>query len=190
MEGDSDRRHFWRNAAVLIVVATIISTQIVAWNYFQGLYGVSSHSTANSGPGRGSTSGDAGKANSTQSNPNYLEVRTLINYGNGTSKWYNESNVPIGWNFYNLTSFLFPVRSEWYPSPLNEHQVLAINGVEQRLPYYWALWSFCLGDHAWMYSKVGADDLHLTNGAIFAWYFSASDTAPVPGAKTIFSCSP
>jgi Domain of unknown function (DUF4430) len=185
-ETSSGTRHLWRYAALLLVAGAIISAQVVAFNYYQSQYFVSPSSNRGSGTGTSGTEGP----NSPQGTPRYLEIKTLINYGNGTSKWYNETNIPVGWNFYNLTASIAKITSEYYPD-LNEHQILSINGLEQDSSNYWSLWTFCQSGPAWVYSSVGADDLHLASREVFAWYFTPmnSNAPPVSGARTTLSCS-
>lgn len=110
----------------------------------------------------------------------YFDVSTLFNYGNGTSIWSNETRVHQSWNFYNLTVFLAQgrVQSQFFGPPLNEYQVLGINGVEQDSTNYWSLWKFCPKSEAWAYSNVGAQALLLSNHSAFGWYYQNQNTQP------------
>src|SRR5438034_682377 len=58
-------------------------------------------------------------------------VNTLINYGNSTIKWYNQTSISGSENFYHLTVSLVGgnIEAQFYGPPLNEHFVTAINGV-------------------------------------------------------------
>ena len=163
--------HFRRNLLLLFVVIAIVSTQILAWDYYRTKY---------LGPSRPNTNASIN-----------LSVSTLINYGNGIATWYNRSDVPRGFNFYNLTLQLATVQA-YYHSGLKEHYVQSINGVAENFlesPRYWGLWKYCQQSHAWEYSPVGADDIQLTNGDVLAWFFSDSNTVPPEaGAQVVSSC--
>ena len=121
----------------------------------------------------------------------YIGVSTIFNYGNGTSVWSNDTRVPPAWNFYNLTLFLAHgrVHSQFFGPPLNEYQVLGINGVEQDSTNYWSLWKFCPKSEAWAYSSVGAQALALSDHGAFGWYYQNQNTQPpappVTGAPTV-----
>jgi hypothetical protein len=158
----------------------IISIQASAYYYFQKSYpAVSKTPNACSYSTTSSVSGS-----------NSVEMNALLNYGNGTLQWYNQT-VPSSWNSYELTLHITRcnVESDFYGAPLNEHFVRAINGVINNNGFSWALWTFCQKNSAWMYSHVGADLVQLSNGKSIGWvYEKSSQQPPVPGARTTDSC--
>jgi hypothetical protein len=117
-------------------------------------------------------------------------VCSMINFGNSTVRWYNESSIPSRWNFYNLTLFITNgnVTSEFYPSPLNEHLVTSIEGVRNAGQVSWALWIFCGAHNAWAFSNVGADEINLVRGETLAWAYTTQHSPPIAGSKTVSSC--
>lgn len=149
---------------LVLVAAGIVSAQIGAYFYLQNM------------------------SSPTGSTP--VPVNTVINYGNGTVKWYNETSVPAHWNFYNLTLYLTrgnivaPVNAL-----LNEHFVTGINGVENHAPYFWTLWTFCEKQTAWAQATVGADEIRLGNKTTLAWAYQIPYRSPIAGAKTVGLCS-
>jgi len=167
--------------AILLVTITVASVQIAAHYNFARLF--SSHTDVS-----GTGNGNSGNVSST--NGNLIKVSTLFNYVNGTARWVNNSRVPIGWNFYDLTLHLANgnVESTYYPG-MGEHFVHAINGVKENGSFYWHLWSFCNKDNAWTFSIVGADDIVLSNNQVLSWYYASSETPPVVGMKTVVLCS-
>jgi hypothetical protein len=181
--------------SLLIVAISVIGFQTGAYYEFQKRFlwnPVTSDTSGNhGGPGsNGSNSSSNSGSNGNRSNSHYIDVNTIINYGN-TSTWFNNTEVTEGWNFYNLTLLLANgnVDSQFYPG-FNEHYVLGINGVEEKLPYYWSLWIFCSKDNAWALSAVGADDIRLSNDGIYGWYYQQTGTVPpVVGANTVVICS-
>ncbi len=117
-------------------------------------------------------------------------VNTLINYGNGTMKWYNETGIPANWNFYNLTVYL--TRGNivaTFDGVLNEHYVTGINGKENKAPYFWTLWVFCEKRIAWTQAPVGADKIFLSNNSTLAWAYQIPYRSPEPGARTVGLCN-
>jgi hypothetical protein len=123
-----------------------------------------------------------------------LSVETLINYGNGTSRWFNKTNIPSNWNFYDLTANITKVQATYYPSAY-EHFVTGINGVENNGPYFWSLWAICENSMAWFATNVGADAIHFTTYHTLAWYYQATNSQdsskwnpPVPGASKVNAC--
>ena len=122
---------------------------------------------------------------------NTLAVNVLMNYGNGTMRWYNYTNAPPNWNFYDLTLYVANCNVDAFYSPLlNEHFVRAIDGLRMEGQYSWSIWTYCQGQSAWVYSNVGADEVVLKNGEILAWAYQASSSQPpIPGARTASSCT-
>ncbi len=139
----------------------------------------------------------------------YAKANELINYGNGTSVWYNSTNINPGQSFYNLTASVAIVDSYYSPG-LGSHYVLAINRVVQNSTYFWTLWIYCSGANAWAPSAWGADYLliekkglgiRLLTGSIgigtdtLAWSFqrlSSTDPSswqpPQPGTSKVSQC--
>jgi hypothetical protein len=164
--------------AILLVAISLVAIQLGAY------YDLERFFIANN---RGSQ--NTGNNNTT----NVIAVNTLLNFGNSTSKWFNETRIPVGWNFYNLTIYIAngKVDSTYYASPLNEHYINTIDGVTQDGSSFWHLWQFCKNDQAWSYSNIGADGIVLSNGQTAAWYFDSYNDygPPVLGSRTIVTCS-
>jgi hypothetical protein len=157
----------------------LLSIQVGAYYDLQRFFLSSNSATQNTG--------------SHGSNANVIAVNTLLNFGNSTSKWINESRVPIGWNFYNLTLYVANgnIDSTYYGGILNEHYINAIDGVRQDGTSFWHLWQYCNKDLAWSYSNVGADQIRLVDNQTLAWYFDSFSSygPPVAGSPTVVNCS-
>ena len=166
---------------VIIVVATV---QVAAYYDFEKLFPSSRNTSGVSNNGNGSGNG---------SRANTIEVYVLFNFGNGTVRWFNDSNVPAGWNFYNLTVYLANgnVNSDYYPNPpYQEHFVRGIFGIQNSGESYWALWLYCNNDRAWLYSNVGADLIRLSDKQTMAWYYERDPPSPpVSGSSLVSACS-
>ncbi len=198
MKPSGGRRYAY--GALLLIAVIIVASEVGGYYYLQSLYARrSSSSTGQSGKDASGTGSGNGSRTGPVTNPNFIAVSTLINYGNGTSAWYNETNVPLGSNFYNLTVSIANgnVEALYYPS-LNAHYIIAINGVRNdndgiHCTFCWTLWIYCQKDAAWSVSLWGADLIKLVNGDTLAWYYQ--DTSKTPwqppqaGAKTVAICS-
>ncbi len=163
---------------LLLIILAVFSVQLGLYSRINSLFFPSSNNPAGS------------------SNPNYLTISTLINYGNATSAWHNKTDVPLGWNFYQLTTTIARVDAYASPAVQNEHYVRAIDGVKEGAGYYWTLWIFCQSKAAWAPSPVGADFIKLGNNQILAWDFQAPSSIdpstwqpPVAGAAKVSMCS-
>ncbi len=118
--------------------------------------------------------------------PLAYDVRMLLNFGNGTLRWYNDSTAQPGWNGYVTTLVLLKgdVQAVWYPAgsfgpgTQGEHFVTGLSGVPQTSSRYWGVWQFSGG--GWSYSQTGADLLQVHNGTTFAWALCGVDANYMP----------
>ena len=96
----------------------------------------------------------------------------LMDFGNGTARWYNGTQVQPGWNMYTETVVLTKgnLQAQWYPAPLSEHLITAIDGVSDTQTNDWFLWTHN-ATASWTFAQVGADDLPVYNGSVFAWTY-------------------
>ena len=183
----SSKGHRRLYLVILLIAISLVSIQAGAYYDLERFFLPNNTASQNTGTHGGNLSGNH------TVNANVITVNTLLNFGNGTSKWFNDTQVPLGWNFYNLTLHVANgnVESTWNPG-LGEHFVTGIDSVPpagSNGGNYWALWQFCNNDRAWVYSNVGADEIALSNNQIVAWYFELAEAPPVPGARTVLMCS-
>jgi hypothetical protein len=108
------------------------------------------------------------------------KVDLLINFGNGSKTWYNETYVPVGMNLLDLT-----LKSTEGNVTFAKGQygifVTAINGVGSNPAdryYSWLWWNFNLPKEQWSLGEVGADQYVLSEGDIIAWYYQDTSTFP------------
>lgn len=104
----------------------------------------------------------------------------LFDFGNGTRIWYNDTSVQPGWNMYTETVVLTHgnLQAQWYPS-FQEHLVSGIDGVTSTANKSWFLWTFN-STSSWQEAQVGADDLTVYNGSVFAWTFCPVSSSYAP----------
>jgi hypothetical protein len=170
--------------ALLLVALGVVGFQTGAYYEFQKIF-----LRNNSANVSGNHGGSGSDNNNFTTGHNYIEVNTILNYGNSTSIWFNRTRVSESWNFYNLTVYLANgrVHSQVFSDLQNEHQVLGINGLEQNSTDYWSLWKYCPTYSAWVWSPVGADEISLSNNGVYGWYYQnlSNNHPPVPGAATV-----
>lgn len=112
------------------------------------------------------------------------EVDVLVNYGEGRLEWFNDTRVPIGWNFYNVTFFISRgnIDAMYFPQ-FGAHLVNAIKGVGLNKPqaqkdWYWIAWQWDEEKKSWKPIEVGADLFAVQNKQVLAWYFEDTSTWP------------
>ena len=113
-------------------------------------------------------------------------VDVLLDFGNGTLAWHNDTVVPTGANAYVATVIASRgiVNATYYPPPYAEHLVTGIDNVQNTQDRSWFVWTYD-ETAAWQAAQVGADDLAASNGSIFAWtYCDYNSTTYTP------SCTP
>jgi cell division protein FtsL len=103
-----------------------------------------------------------------------LTSNILIDFGNGTYHWFNETAIQPGWNFYVATLVVTNgnVVATWYPQ-YSAHFVTGIDGVfnNNAQGEYWFLWTWNSTSSSWQVASVGADQLMMYNGSIYAWTY-------------------
>jgi len=104
----------------------------------------------------------------------------LIDFGNGTRLWYNETQVQPGWNTYVETVVLTrgDLQAQWYPD-LQEHLVSGMDGVSDSQTMGWFLWTYN-ETASWQTSAVGADLLPVYNGSVIAWTYCGETASYAP----------
>jgi hypothetical protein len=93
-----------------------------------------------------------------------MQVNILINYGNGTQEWHNNTRVPIGFSLLNATLTVAKVDYYYYP------YVKAINGVGGSKFWLWYYWSETASN--WESGSVASNEYILHNGDIVSWVYT------------------
>jgi hypothetical protein len=95
-----------------------------------------------------------------------VTVNILIDYGNGTSVWYNDTRVAVGESMLEATEQVADVD---YSVTEYGAFINGVNGVSGELNRYW-IWSYY--DGGWQYGPVGADQWRLHSGDKVAWVYT------------------
>jgi hypothetical protein len=104
----------------------------------------------------------------------------LVDFGNGTRLWHNDTRVQPGWNMYVETVVLShgDLQAQWYPD-YQEHLVTGIDGISNSQTMSWFLWTYN-ETASWQTAQVGADLLPIYNGSVFAWTFCGETASYAP----------
>ena len=117
-----------------------------------------------------------GHATATSSGPSAISVNVLLNYGNGTLVWYNQTLVPSTWNFFNVTELITKGNlGAVYFASFGSHFVYSINGVgcpasNIFCDQAWGFWT--LNGICWDLPFVGVDMIPVSQSATVAWYLT------------------
>jgi hypothetical protein len=94
-------------------------------------------------------------------------VNIMVDYGNGTVVWYNDTLIHLGANLLNATDIAcdIEVQSSNFGS-----FVTSINGLAQDASNFW-IWS--IYEEEWSMGPVGADQFILHEGDIVGWTYTS-----------------
>src|SRR5260370_22670872 len=117
---------------------------------------------------------------------NTTSLNVLLNYGNGTLIWYNQTLVPSTWNVFNVTELITKgnLGSVFFAS-FGSHFVYSINGVgcpssNIFCDEAWGFWT--LDGIFWDLPFVGVDMIPVSQSTTVAWYLNPaaafSETPP------------
>jgi hypothetical protein len=100
-----------------------------------------------------------------------IRVDLLIDYGNGTRRWHNDTLLPIGASVFNLT--LTVAKVDYEPWPPYGMSVIAINDVRRdpERKFYWIWWYWNATTRKWTLGPVMSDKYMLNDGDIICWYY-------------------
>lgn len=94
----------------------------------------------------------------------------LIDYGNGTNSWHNNTQVKVGSNLWDVTRLITNDNVTATCCAYGEHFIEGIYGVEYNSTTSWFLWTYN-STALWQVAPTGPDDITVQNNTIFAWTF-------------------
>jgi hypothetical protein len=116
---------------------------------------------------------------------NTVRVDVLVNFGNGTRRWYNETVSPSGSSLFNVTNRLFGDNMVAVSSPYGVMIMkLGEAGSSPEHPnLYWIWFEWNPNSETWKMGDTGADQHRLSPGESLAWVlvdFSDPNAVPSP----------
>jgi hypothetical protein len=98
----------------------------------------------------------------------HMLVNVLIDYGNGTREWHNETRVLIGATLFNVTEQIADID---YTVGQFGVFITAINGKGGDPGYYWLWYVWNSTSSKWEMGSVAADAFTLHHGDTVAWVY-------------------
>jgi len=105
-----------------------------------------------------------------------LKVGVCIDYGNGTTVWYNETSVPPGSSLFDLTQKIVSIEYHYYPTAGPGHILLkSINGKaeNQAENTYWFWYYWDEQSKKWVQGPVGCDAWMLKDSGTYKWSYES-----------------
>ena len=103
----------------------------------------------------------------------------LFDFGNGTRTWFNNTKIQPGWNLYVATEVITDghINATFYPE-WSSHLITAIYNIGNAGNNYWGIWTYTSTNSSWQMAQVGADELQVYNGSVFAWTYGPNTAPP------------
>ena len=103
---------------------------------------------------------------------NSINLDLIINFGNGTVLYFNQTSVPDGFSMYNSTQYIIGednIDSTYY-SEFNAYFVNSIFDTANDSNHAWSAWKYeeCC---KWQVLDVGSNLYILKNKQTIAWYY-------------------
>jgi len=167
---------------LILVIAAIGATWMSARYLGPNLSHVSTGSRSST-----NSTGSTGSTGTTGSQIHTVKVSLLLDFGNRTRLWFNDTAMPDNSNFYNVTYKIAngDVLASW-SDQYSAHFVYKILGfgcvtTVTGCTGYWSLWVWNAAGGCWNFSSVGVDWLRVSNVGMVAWYFNYYDLSSFTG---------
>jgi len=118
-----------------------------------------------------------------------VRVDMLIDYGNGTCAWFNDTLASAGYTVFDVLCLIADVDYVAYSGPTwvgypnnTAYLVTGINGVCMNATHAWFWWYWDPSAREWTLPPYGANHVNATvvSGGIYAWTFRSMATWPPP----------
>lgn len=107
----------------------------------------------------------------------------LIDYGNGSYTWYNDTLMQPGANLYTAIVLVTDGNVNASCCEFGSHLVTGINNVQSTQAKFWWIWTYN-STASWQTAQVGVDELTIYNNSIYGWTLCGSNPQGNP------TCSP
>lgn len=95
------------------------------------------------------------------------QVNILVDYGNGTVQWYNDTRIQTGASVLDAT--VIACGAEYQTSDFGAF-ITSVNGVQPDSAHFW-MWSTY--EDGWEVGMVGADQYNIHDGDIIRWTYTS-----------------
>jgi len=111
---------------------------------------------------------------------NTVVANLVINFGNGTRKWYNNTLLPFGSSLLNLTLKATNGNVEYSIGKYGAF-VMGISNVGTKFTkknYYWLWYKWNSTSKSWELGATSADNYKVMNGDILGWVYANVSSWP------------
>ena len=118
-----------------------------------------------------------------------VRVNVLIDYGNGTRIWFNDTLASAGYTVFDVLCLIANVDYVAYSGPTwvgypnnTAYFVMGINGVYMNATHAWFWWYWDPTTREWVLPPYGANHVNATvvDGGIYAWVYESYASWPPP----------
>jgi len=110
---------------------------------------------------------------STMENAVKITVNLCIDYGNGTVKWFNETEIPPCSSLFNLLTKVANVDYTYWPTLEPGHILInSINEVGGEKGHYWLWYYWDEKSSTWVFGPVGCDAWLLKDNGIYKFVYT------------------
>jgi hypothetical protein len=102
-----------------------------------------------------------------------LSVNIVIDYGNGTVTWHNQTMVTAASNLFELTLKIAVIRYQYYALGPGHEFVTSINGKAETSAYSWFWYYWNSGEREWVKGPSGCDAWLLKDGGLYKWSYES-----------------
>jgi len=106
-----------------------------------------------------------------------IHINLGLNYGNGTIRWFNNTEATGGMTLLNVTLLVAEVNYTIWPGM--GAFVDSIANIENAYPFYWMWWTWT-SYSGWVEGPVACDKYVVANGETLYWYYENTTISPLP----------
>ena len=99
-----------------------------------------------------------------------INIDFIVDFGNGTIIYFNQTRVPVGFSMYNSTEFIIGEENvdSIYYSDFNSYFVNSLLGTGNNPDYAWSTWQY---QQDWELLEIGSNLFIPKDGQTIAWYY-------------------
>ena len=99
-----------------------------------------------------------------------INIDFIVDFGNGTIIYFNQTRVPVGFSMYNSTEFIIGEENvdSIYYSDFNSYFVNSLLGTGNNRDYAWSAWQY---QQDWELLEIGSNLFIPKDGQTIAWYY-------------------
>ena len=99
-----------------------------------------------------------------------INIDFIVDFGNGTIIYFNQTRVPVGFSMYDSTEFIIGEENidSIYYSDFNAYFVNSLLGTGNNPDYAWSAWQY---QQDWKLLEIGSNLFIPKDGQTIAWYY-------------------